>query len=305
VSRPKRGTSISALVALPFATAALLPAAARATITVGSDLSTPPTDSSDNCILSTPPCTHLLVGVHPGNAFPKVSPTSGTIVSFGLRTGVPSGANETDTFRLGRLDNNCCSGNGTGDGTGPTITVHEPGIYSFPASLPVKAGDYVGIDTPSTRAFADYPSNCAPTGAGYFTYHPVLTNGGPFQPADANSICELLVNMVIQPSNTFSFSKLKGNYKRGIVILTIEVPGPGELSVAGKGVKRASASGRARESKTVTAAGATKLKIKAAGKAKARLNATGKVAVQALITFSPVGGQASTVKLKVKLRKRV
>jgi hypothetical protein len=289
-----------------MATAALLPtAAARATITVGSDLTTPPTNTSDNCILSTPPCTHLLVGVHPGNPYPKVSPTSGTIVSFGLRTGVLSGANETDTFRLGRLDDMCCLGRGTGDGTGPTITVHEPGSYSFPASLPVKAGDYVGIDTPSTRALAAYPSNCAPTGAGYFTYHPVLADGGPFQPADANSICELLVNMVIVPSNTFSFGKAKNNVKLGIVILKLELPGPGELSVAGRGVKRASASGGAHESKTVTAAGTTKLTIRAKGAARGKLDATGRVTLKPKITFSPTGGTPTSQKHKVKLRKRV
>jgi hypothetical protein len=287
------------------ALAVLLPASASATITVGSDLTTPPTNTSDNCILSTPPCTHLLVGVHPGNAFPKVSPTNGTIVSFGLRTGVLSGANETDTFRLGRLDNTCCAGNGTGDGTGPTITVHEPGIYSFPASMPVRAGDYVGIDSVSTRAAAAYPSNCAPTGAGYFTYHPVLTNGGPFQASDANSICELLVNVVIVPSNTFSFAKAKSNLKLGIVILTLDVPGPGELSAAGRGVKSASTSGGARASKTVTAAGTATLKIKAKGAAKGKLDATGRVTLKPKITFSPTGGTPTSQKQKVKLRKRV
>jgi hypothetical protein len=284
--------------------AGALPASARATITVGSNLTLPPTDQSDNCILSTPPCTHLLVGVHPGNPYPAVSPTSGTIVSFGLRTGVLSGANETDTFRLGRIEQTCCAGGGMGDGTGPTITVHEPGTYSFPASLPVKAGDYVGIDTTSTRAVADYPGNCA-SPAAYLTYHPVLTNGGAFQPADANSICELLVNMVIQPSNTFSFGKLKGNFKLGIVILTVEVPGPGTLTVAGKGVKRASSPGAGVVSKKVSVAGQAKLKIKAAGKARGRLDSTGKVTVKAVITFSPVGGDPSTQKRKIKLRKRV
>jgi hypothetical protein len=287
-----RGT----IAVLTLLAVGLLPSAAGATIIVGSDLSLPPSDQSDNCILSTPPCTHLLVGVHAGNAFPKVSPTSGTIVSFGLRTGVLSGANETDTFRLGRLDNTCCAGNGTGDGTGPTITVHEPGVYSFPASLPVKAGDYVGIDTTSTRAYADYPSNCAP-GAGYFTYHPVLTDG-PFQPSDANSICELLVNMVIQPSNTFSFGKAKRNIKAGIVILTVEVPGPGDLAVSGKGVKGV-------VSKTAGAAGNIKLKIKAKGKARTKLNTTGKATVSPAVTFSPVGGVPNTEKRKVKLRKRL
>ena len=168
----------------------------------------------------------------------------------------------------------------------------------------MRAGDYVGIDSVSTRAIADYPSNCAPTGAGFFTYHPVLTNGGPFQAADANSICELLVNMVIVPSNTFSFSQSKRNLKVGIVILTLDVPGPGELSASGRGVKRASTADGAHASKTVTTAGAATLKIKAKGAARSKLDATGKVTLKPTITFSPTGGTPSSLKQKVKLRKR-
>jgi hypothetical protein len=307
VSRPpKRATSFSASIALALAVAALLPATSTATITVGSDLQLPVTDQSDNCTLSTPPCTHLLVGVHPGNAFPTASPTSGTVVGFGLHTGVLSGASETVTFRLGRLEATCCGG-AVGDGTGPTKTVHYPGTYIFSVSLPVKAGDYVGIDSSSTRAFADYPGNCAP-GAGYFTYHPVLTNGGAFQPLDANSICELQVNMIIQPSNTLSFGRLKGNFKLGIVFLTVDVPGPGNITVGGAGirsVRRASSPAAAVISKTVNEAGPVKLKIRAAGRARERLDSTGKVTVKAVITFSPIGGNPSTIKRKITLRKRL
>jgi hypothetical protein len=133
----------------------------------------------------------------------------------------------------------------------------------------------------------------------------VLTNGGPFQASDANSICELLVNMVIVPSNTFSFAKAKSNLKLGIVILTVEVPGPGELSASGKGVRQASASGGARASKTVTAAGTATLKIKAKGAAKGKLDTTGRVTLKPKITFSPTGGTPTSQKQKVKLRKRV
>jgi hypothetical protein len=296
---------------LALAAVLALPAASRATIMVGSDLQLPGSDQSDNCILSTPPCTHLLVGVHPGNPFPKASPTSGTVVGFGIHTGGVSGASETVTFRLGRLEAICCGG-AVGDGTGPTVTVGQQAttIISAPFSgtpLPVKAGDYVGIDSSSTTAFADYPGNCAP-GAGYFTYHPVLTNGGAFQPLDANSICELQVNMFIQPSNTFSVGKAKGNFKLGIVFLTIDVPGPGNITVGGAGirsVRRASSPAAAVISKTVNEAGPVKLKIRAAGRARERLDSTGKVTVKASITFSPVGGDPNTVKRKIKLRKRI
>jgi hypothetical protein len=283
----------------------LAPSASSATITVGSDLSLPSTSISDNCNLSTPPCSHVLFAVHTGNAFPRRSPTDGTIVSFGLKTGVLSGANETDTFRLAQENGD--TPEMTGAGTGPTITVHQPGTYSFPASLPIKAGDYIGIDTPSTRAVAA-PAPCGPppnTG-GYFTYHPVLTNGGPFQPADANSVCELLINAVVAPSSKFSFGKLQRNVKLGIVFLTVEVPGPGKLTLSGRGVaKQARAPQGAVISKSAKTAGSVKLEVKPKGAAKAKLNATGRATVRVKVTFTPIGGDPATQSVKVKLKKKL
>jgi hypothetical protein len=306
VSRPsKRATSISTSLGLVLAVAALAPATSQATITVGSDLSLPTPSISNNCILSTPPCTQVLFAVHAGNAFPRRSPTDGTIVSFGMKTGVLGGANETATFRVARASGDTAKV--TGAGTGPTITVHQPGTYSFPASLPIKAGDYIGIDTSSTRAFAA-SSTCAnpPNSGGYFTYHPVLTNGGPFQDADANSTCELLINAVVSPSNKFSFGKAKQNVRLGIVLLTVEVPGPGKLTLFGKGVVRqASAPPSAVVSKTAKTAGPVKLKVRPKGAVKAKLNATGEATVKVRVTFAPTGGAATTAQHKVKLRKRV
>jgi hypothetical protein len=294
-----------AWLALGLAGTAVAPAGALATITVGSDLSLPTPSISNNCILSTPPCTHVLFAVHAGNAFPRTSPTDGTIVSFGMKTGVLRGANETATLRvaLGSGD----TANMTGAGTGPTITVHEPGTYSFPASLPIKAGDYIGIDTSSTRAFAA-SATCGspPNSGGYFTYHPVLTDGGPFQTADANSTCELLINAVVAPSSKFSFGKVKRNVKLGIVFLTVEVPGPGKLTLSGRGVaKQARAPQGAVISKSAKAAGPVKLKVKPKGAAKGKLNATGRATVRVKVTFAPIGGDPSTQSVKVKLGKKL
>ena len=166
VMSPRRlGRMTVELSALALVVAALYPAAPQASITVGSDLSLPATSSSENCVLSTPPCTRLLVGVHDGNPFPAKSPADGVILSFGLKTGVLSGANETVTFRLGRVDT-ITFGGATGAGTGPTVTVHEPGTYSFPAAnLPVKAGDYsrgsTAVPRGSNRPFPAEPASMA------------------------------------------------------------------------------------------------------------------------------------------------
>jgi hypothetical protein len=290
----------ASLVSLALAAvAALAPATSQATITIGSDLTLPTTSSSNNCILSTPPCTHVLFAVHSGNAFPRNSPTDGTIVSFGMKTGVLSGANETATFRVARASGD--TANMTGADTGPTITLHQPGTYSFPASLPIKAGDYVGIDTSSTRATAAL-STCGnpPNSGGYFTYHPVLTNGGPFQTADANSTCELLVQAIIQPSSVFGFNpkqvyKVSKKFK---IVLPIELPGPGGIKVSGKGLARALAT------RTVSEAGTVKLSLKLAAKKMRRLEAEGKSGLKVTVTFTPVGGDPGTQTFKLKLKAR-
>ena len=300
-SRPKRDSSrlrrrAAALSVLALAAAALYPTASQATVTFGSDLSLPPTSTSSNCVLSTPPCTHLGGGVHDGNAFPAESPVSGVVVRFGLKTGVLSGANETVTFRLIRPDTEF-GGAAVGVATGPTVAVHEPGVYSFPANVPVKIGNSLGIDTTSTRAISDpdTPGACF-EGSYFLTYHPVLANGGPFQAPDSNSVCELLINAVVEPSNAFSVANGKRNRKKGTAALLVDVANPGKLTLTGKGVKTAT--------KSVGAADLTTLLIRATGKKKRRLNKTGKVKLQAKVTYKPMGGALSTQSRKLKLKKR-
>ncbi len=171
---------------------ALLPGAARA-MTFGSDLSLPADTLSSTCAPATPPCTILLYKTHAGNAFPATAPVAGVVTSFGIK----AGAAETVTFRLGRI-NSGIPFNGTGDGTGPTVSIKGPGTYSFPASMWVRAGDSVGIDTSSTASFSTLPS-CSGTAVAFF-YSPPLANGGAPRAANANARCEWLVNAEFTPS---------------------------------------------------------------------------------------------------------
>jgi hypothetical protein len=58
------------------------------------------------------------------------------------------------------------------------------------------------------------------------------------------------------PSNAFSFGKVKKNRKKGTATLTVIVPGPGTLTLAGKGLKpQRPARAAALASKAVIAAG--------------------------------------------------
>jgi hypothetical protein len=178
-------------VLLGVAVLMLAPAAARASMTFGSDLSLPADSLSSQCAPASPPCTFLLTRTHPGNAFPARAPVSGLVTSFGIRAGGP----ETVTFRLGRVTDTFTAP-GVGVATGPTVSVKSPGTYSFPASAWVHRGDSVGIDSSSTASFSIQPE-CHAT---VFVYSPPLPNGGSPVPATANATCEWLVNAVFEPS---------------------------------------------------------------------------------------------------------
>lgn len=284
-----------------LALAALAPATSQASITIGSDLSLPATGSADNCILSTPPCTHVLVGVHPGNQFPLKSSTTGIVKSFGIKIGGSTRAGETVTFRLAQVSPSLPAAV-TGAGTGPSATFHAPGVYSVPANLAVKVGAYVGIDTSSTSAAAEL-STCAP-GSGYLTLHPTITDFGSPQSVDSNSTCELLVNAVIQPTSVFGFNP-KQTYavKKDKIILYVELPGPGGIKVSGKGVARQPAASKgATGAGTVQQAGTVRLPVKLSRRTIKRLDAKGKAALNLLITFTPVGGDPATETRKLKLK---
>jgi len=99
-----------------------------------------------------------------------------------------------------------------------------------------------------------------------------------------------------EPSNDFSFGKVKRNKRKGTAKMTVIVPGPGALVLAGKSLKPTS--------KEAAAAGEVKLKIKAKGNKKRKLNQTGKTKVRPAVTYTPSGGTSNTQDKKVRLVKR-
>ncbi len=110
------------------------------------------------------------------------------------------------------------------------------------------------------------------------------------------------------PSNQFSLGKLKRNKRRGTATLNVIVPGPGNLTLVGRGlVKRRPADGiHARAfHRTVVAAGKVKLRIKTKGRKRQKLNRTGKVKVRAKVTFTPTFGTANLKTKRITLRKRL
>jgi hypothetical protein len=169
-------------------------------------------------------------------------------------------------------------------------------LNTFPASIPVKAGDILGLHSGGggPDCVSDVPEDTA------LLFSGDLADGasGAFSP-DPGS--RLNVTAVVSPTNAFSFGTTTRNKKKGTATLTVNVPNPGELTGSGKGVKAAGAG--AVISKTVTAPGAATLVIKAKGKKRKTLNETGKVKLKPKITYTPTGGDPSTRSRKLKLKK--
>ena len=269
------GVALSALL--------LLPASGQANLTVGNDLTLAATTTASHCEIATPPCTYSTTGNHTGNVLPARSPVSGVVQSFGIKTSAP----EAVTFRLTRFR----QATATGAGVGPSATV-PAGLSSVPASVPIEAGDSVGIDTDSTTAL----SCGAGLGGGFYLFHPTLTEGGPFEPADASSSCDLLVNAVVRPENRFRLRGLSRDRDAGTAIQTLDVSNPGRISVTGQGVRADAAN--------VRVAGSTTLELAATGAKQRELRRHGTVGLRPTFTFTPQGGTARETRAAVTLIRR-
>lgn len=98
-----------------------------------------------------------------------------------------------------------------------------------------------------------------------------------------------------RPSNAFSLGKVQLNRSKGTASLTVAVPGPGKLTLAGSKVKKST--------KAVAAAGKPKLPIATKGSARTTLEKTGSAKVKVRVTYVPTGGEAASRTKTVKLLK--
>jgi hypothetical protein len=262
-------------------------AAARAAVTVGSDLSEPAATPAQakGCEPVLAPCTNMLAGVKRGNAYGATSATDGTVVAFDVKAGGP----DTLTFRL--LRQNAAIAAKVilvaGDGTGPTVTLPTAGTYQFPVSLPIRAGDAVGFDASSYTAYG-----ACLTGASSYLFSPPLEDGRASIPPSGGS-CELLLNAVVEPSAAVSFGRASVD-RAGRVRLALRLPGPGDLTLGGSGIGRLS--------RRIPGAGRLFVRLRLRPATRRRL-ARGEVVALALsATFAPLGGTAASTSATVKVR---
>jgi hypothetical protein len=169
----------------------------------------------------------------------------------------------------------------------------QSGGNTFPAHLQVQPGDVLGAHSGG--------GDCAFGSVGdpiLFLTGADLPDGGQ-APFDSDSDFRLNATAEVTPTNEFTLGKPKAK-PNGTAVVTLSLPNPGDLSVAGKGVKGAVSAVSAKQ----VNAGSVKVVIRAKGKNKRKLADTGKVTVKPKITFTPTSGTATTVTRKIKLRRR-
>jgi hypothetical protein len=243
------------------------------------------------CPAGDPGYDYAQLTVTSGNAY--VVPGAGTITSWSHNA--RSGSNQTLTMKMFRKVADPAFYEVVGhDGPHPLAANL---LNTFPASIPVKPGDILGLHSGGAASTACYFS--AP-GESYRVKAGNLNDGqgGSFGPGSGL----LNISAVFVPSNTFTLGKTKLNKKKGTAALKLTLPNSGELTGSGKGVQ--ASAGRAEISKSVSA-GPAQLLIKAKGKKKRKLNDTGKVKLNVAITFTPTGGDPSRQSVKVKLKKNL
>ncbi len=105
--------------------------------------------------------------------------------------------------------------------------------------------------------------------------------------------------------SVFRLGKVKLHKDKGTATIPVTVPGPGKVTLTGKGVvKQRPASGaRGALARAVGKAGKVKLLVKAKGKRKRTLNRNGKVKVKVKVTVTPTGGTRGSQTKRIKLKK--
>lgn len=291
----KRRLKRLALAALP---ASLLLAAsvsqAGAVVTIGSNLARVPNSAANY----SPRPTFSNVSLASNRQAPGglSSPVNGTIVRWGIRVGNSTRVTNMRIIRpLGR-------GLFTGAGTSASVTPPTSATTSYGVLLPIRIGDYIGIDCCNPGVFEpDAEFFVTGNAAVRNEWQPGLADGGAGRAPLRSNAYEVAVNAMISPISTFTLDAIKPNKKKGTATITANVPNPGELTGSGSGVTVANGAGTSRK---VRAPGRVRLLIKAKGRKQRKLNSTGKVKVRPEITYTPMGGSASTQSVKVKLIRR-
>lgn len=242
--------------------------------------------------------TFLQTGVAAGNSY--TVPANGVITSWSFLTG--SSVVPDLKLKVGRPLSN---GNFLFIGeavAGPQI---PDTVNTYPANIPVKTGDVIGIHVNSGST--SVPCSVFPTTTddryAFYLGDPAINSTAPPNTQGVRSRFPVTATETTTTPGAIKLGKPILDKARGTAIEPVYVPDPGKLILRGKGVVKQRTS-RASASRAVSAAGVVNLLVKAKGKKKHKLAKTGKVKVKVKITYTPTGGKPSTRTKKITLKKQ-
>lgn len=276
-------------VALASAAAFLVAAApAQGAVTIGSSLATPNNmDNTPGCNIA---CTVVNLDLNAANQATGGlrSPVNGTVTSWRLN------ANAAPNVALRVLR----PGTGTtmtGVATSAAAAFAGPGTSPpIPTNLPIQAGDAVGLESPNGN-FVFGTNGAAST---LVWNMPVLANGSSRMSDTVGASREVLVQAVVEPTNTLTIGAATLNKKKGTAVLSVTSPNPGQLTATANGG-------------TVTPLGVgnaiprgeVKFTVRATGKKAKKLKKKGKAGISATFNYTPTGGTASSQTVSVGLKR--
>ena len=171
----------------------------------------------------------------------------------------------------------------------PNGTVPAQG--PFPTSLPIRAGDFVGLNATALQT----PLIDTPAMELYWNA-PTLADSQTAQGTAGTR--EVAVQAQVEPTNTVTFGTPARNKKKGTAAITMTVPNAGDLIYSGNGL---SITGPP----TVSAPRDVQLIVKVIGKKRKKLARKGKLGVSFQVSFTPSQGSLHTSTESLKLRKKL
>jgi hypothetical protein len=271
-----------------------LPSAAGATVTIGSNL-TSPNSVGIGCVGSL--CTRVQVSMPADKVAANgiSSPVNGTVTTWRIKS-TASGTPQPVAFRV---ITPAANGQYTGGGSTPATPPDISGITPFAGSVPIKIGDLLGLNFNNNTN--DYFGIRAGPNSGRL-FNPSLAEGSTRDPQN-NTSEELLINADIEPTNTFTLGKPKAR-NGGKVKIRATLPNAGTLTAGPKGGgKSASASAVLKTTnRTASAPGDLTFKVKPTKATQNALAAGGTKKVKIKVTFTPTFGTAFSRTIKAKLK---
>jgi hypothetical protein len=260
---------------------------AAGSVTLG-QISTPPSPSTCGNGLD-----FVQASVTSGNSY--AVPGNGTITSWTTLGGFGS---PQRTLKVFRKVGDAARFQAVGHDGPRTLTNTGTAGNTFPTSIPVEAGDLLGFRMVNI-------GSCFFDAGGQAFLSTTDVQDGQAEDFSPVSDRRLELEAVFVPDNSFSLAGTQRNKKKGTATLSFSLPNPGVLAGFGRGAKVSIASSGPVGGVAAPNTTPSQLLVKAKGKNRKALDASGKVTLKVNVTYTPTGGDAKTMPLKVKLKKRI